>query len=76
MFLVLYIFNINKIAVLEYSISTSKSKLAKINASNELLAESEQVSVETLLSLAKDKNMVEVKNYDTFFQEAGVALDR
>lgn len=74
MFLVLYIFNINKVAVLEYSLSATKSKIAKLNALNESLAENEDVDVSGLLAVAREKNMVEVKNYETFFQEVGVAL--
>lgn len=73
-FLVLYIFNINKIAVLEYSINSAKVQLARANAMTQSLTDNNQASIENLMAFAKDNNMVEVKNYDTFFQEVGVAL--
>ena len=74
MLLVLYIFNINKIAVLEYSLGSSKAQLAKQNALTQALIDGEENSTQTLMAFAKANNMTEVKNYETFFQEAGVAL--
>ena len=74
MLLVLYIFNINKIAVLEYSLSSAKIQLAKANSVAQTLADNTQVSTENLMAFAHANGMVEVKNYETFFQEAGVAL--
>lgn len=74
MFLVLYIFNINKIAVLEYSLSSAKTQLAKQNVLTQSLLASQQNSIQDLMAFARTNNMVEVKNYETFFQEAGVAL--
>lgn len=73
-FLVLYIFDINKIAVLEYSLSSSKSQLAKQNALTQVLIDGEQDNTRILMAFAKANNMTEVNNYETFFQEAGVAL--
>lgn len=72
--LVLYIFNINKIAVLEYSLNSTKAQLAKGNALTQAMIDDEQDDEQAFIVFAKANNMTEVKNYDTFFQEVGVAL--
>ncbi len=74
MLLFLYIFNINKVAVLEYSISSAKVQLARANTMTQSLTDSDKGSIENLMAFARGNNMVEVKNYDSFFQEVGVAL--
>lgn len=73
-FFILYIIKINRITDLRYGVGLLKVGLAKENLLTQNYLDEQQQSIQGLISFARARGMIEVKNYDSFFEESGVAL--
>lgn len=73
-FLALYIIRVNNTADLRYKTSLLRSDLAKQNQLTQEYFDQEPSNVQALVVFAQGQGMIEVKNFDPFFEESGVAL--
>ena len=71
-----YIIRINKVADLRYKVNVFKIGLSKENQVTQSYSDKNKENIDAIIGFARDKGMVEVKNYNSFFQESGVALSR
>jgi len=75
-FLVFYIFTMNRTADLSYKATNLKINLAKENLSTKNSSIQDDVNLERLVNFAYQHGMIEVKNYDSFIEDSGVALGK
>lgn len=68
-----YIFETNEIASTRYRLNVLHSGLLKENLRLESINSGGQTDINDLVSFAKRNGMIEAKNFESFFQDTGVA---